>query len=83
MPNAETAEEPRFWTAKQAAHHVGIHVATLYEYCRVKPKRNGHIPSPPFRRIGKRILRFPIVEFKEWASRFDSPHQESKYKCSA
>lgn len=81
MPKPEMAEESRFWTAKQAAHHVGIHVSTLYEYCRVKS--HGRIPAPPFRRIGKRILRFPIVEFTEWANRFDSPQQESKYKCSA
>ena len=68
----------RFWTAKEAAAYVGVHVRTLYDWCNFKPgKTTGQrISIPPFRRLGRNLLRFPIDEFKEWADRFDSPQQE-------
>ena len=70
----------RFWTPKQAADYLEISVFTLYEYIRPK-RRNSHraklrTSTPPFRRLGRNVIRFPIVEFKAWAERFDHPEQE-------
>jgi hypothetical protein len=69
-----------FWTAKEAAAYVRISVETLYGYCRYKPsKKSQHrVNVPPFRRIGRNKLLFPITEFKEWTRRFDMPEQERK-----
>lgn len=70
-----SADEKQFWTAKQAAAYLMIHVATLYSWCNGKkrgsrpPKLNG--AKPPFRRFGRYCMRFPIAEFKEWAHRKD------------
>jgi len=73
-------KERRFWTAKEAADYLVIHVNTLYGYCRFKPNKTTRlrVSVPPFRRIGRNVLRFPIDEFKEWANRFDQPEQERK-----
>ena len=72
----------RFWTAKEAAEYLEISTSTLYEYIRPRPRKN--TPSklrtsvPPYRRLGRNVIRFPIKEFVEWASRFDHPEQEKK-----
>lgn len=70
----------RFWTAKEAADYLGIATSTLYEYVRFKPNESSQhrVAAPPFRRIGRNCLRFPITEFQEWANRFDVPEQERK-----
>lgn len=67
--------EKRFWTAKEAAAYLAINVRTLYGYCRCKPNGKTRIAIPPFRRIGRNVLRFPVAEFKEWTERFDNPAQ--------
>lgn len=69
-----------FWTAKEAAAYVRISVDTLYGYCRYKPSKKStvRIAIPPFRRIGRNKLLFPVAEFKEWTRRFDTPQQERK-----
>ena len=76
IPN--TNGQKRFWTAKEAAAYISVSVWTLYAMCRYKPNRKAHlrIDTPPYRRMGRNILRFPIEEFTEWASRFDVPSQE-------
>jgi excisionase family DNA binding protein len=53
----------RTWfTAKEAADHIGVHLKTLYGYIRRKRNR------PPFRRIGDLgRYRFPKDQFIEWA----------------
>lgn len=64
-PNKE-----RFWLPKEAARHLRVTVQTLYGYCR-EPQA-GNTP-PPFRRLGRNCLRFPITEFVEWAETWDQP----------
>ena len=76
-PNGN-GHEKRFWTAKEAANYVGIAVDTLYGYCRYKPSSKTRISIPPYRRIGRNVLRFPVKEFIEWTERFDTPAQERK-----
>ena len=71
-----TNGERRFWTAKEAASYLGISTQTLYDYVKFKPRSEKRVAAPPFRRIGRNTLRFPIQEFVEWANRFDSPEQE-------
>jgi len=70
----------RFWSAKEAARYLGISTGTLYGYVRFKPKTKGEhrVSAPPFRRIGRNCIKFPIAEFIEWANRFDTPAQERK-----
>lgn len=70
--------EHDFWTAKEAARYARIATRTLYNYCRYKPtKKSSHrVDVPPFRRIGRNKLLFPIDAFKEWLARFDVPSQE-------
>ena len=68
----------RFWTAKEAADYVGVNVRTLYQWCQFKPGGKQRVSIPPFRRIGRNVLRFPIAEFTEWANRFDVPAQERR-----
>lgn len=76
---ALNGQEKRFWTAKEAADYLGIATATLYSYVRYRPRpREQRQSIPPFRRIGRNVLRFPIIEFVEWANRFDMPEQEKK-----
>ena len=53
---------PRRWyTTKQAAAYLEIHVRTLYKWMR---RNRGK--KPPYRRFGKGNYRFPIEEFKAW-----------------
>jgi excisionase family DNA binding protein len=53
-----------WFTAKQAAAYIGVHVETLYLY--VRRKRN----RPPVRRFGgeRSPYRFPKEDFIEWAN---------------
>ena len=80
MNEAATNGHKRFWSAKEAADYLGIATSTLYEYVRPRPRKNQ--PSklrtsvPPYRRIGRNVLRFPVKEFIAWAERFDHPEQE-------
>ena len=61
MENGQAS--PRRWfTAKEAANYLQIHVRTLYGYV-----RKGRGRKPPFRRFGKGNYRFPVEKFKEWA----------------
>jgi hypothetical protein len=60
MPNEQ---ERWFFTAKQAAAYIGVHVETLYLY--VRRKRN----RPPVTRLSERSpYRFPKDKFIEWAN---------------
>ena len=72
----------RFWTTKEAADYLGIAQSTLYEYIREKPRRNQpsklRTSTPPYRRFGRNVIRFPILDFKAWADRFDHPEQENR-----
>lgn len=79
-PMGANGNEHAFWTAKEAAAYVRINVETLRGYCRYKPSKKSkyRIAIPPFRRIGRNKLLFPIAEFKEWTRRFDTPQQERK-----
>ncbi len=78
----QTDDGEEFWTPKEAAAYLRISTSTLYEYLRARP-RNGN-PSklrtsvPPFRRLGRNVIRFPITKFKAWAGRYDHPEQESR-----
>ena len=68
-----------FWTAKEAASYLKISTSTLYRYCRRKPDADGNpqtrllTNTPPFRRTGRNVLRFPIDEFRAWCHQYDSP----------
>ncbi len=72
----------RFWTTKEAADYLGIAQSTLYEYIRPNARRNQttklRTSTPPYRRFGRNVIRFPIIEFKAWADRFDHPEQENR-----
>ena len=60
MPNEQ---ERWFFTAKQAAAYIGVHVETLYLY--VRRKRN----RPPVTRLSERSpYRFPKDKLIEWAN---------------
>jgi excisionase family DNA binding protein len=51
-----------WFTAKEAAEHIGVHLKTLYRYIRRKRNR------PPFRRFSEQgRYRFPREQFIEWA----------------
>lgn len=67
-----------FWTAKEAARYLKISPTTLYAYCYPKKPKNSKrarvaTMPPPFRRIGRGLIRFPIAEFKAWANQLDYP----------
>jgi len=53
----------RHWfTAKEAAEYIGVHLSTLYGY--TKKRKN----KPPFTRLsGNGPYRFPKEQFIEWA----------------
>lgn len=62
MENAD--RNTRAWfTAKEAANYIGVHLETLYKYTRL---RKG---APPFVRLGNdRRYRFPKDKFTAWAN---------------
>jgi len=79
---ASTSGRRRFWTPKEAADYLEISVFTLYEYIRPQNPKSSRAKlrtsTPPFRRLSRNVIRFPITEFKAWAERFDHPEQENK-----
>jgi excisionase family DNA binding protein len=53
----------RWFTAKEAAEHIGVHLDTLYSYTRLRKNK------PPFIKLGNdRRYRFPKEEFIIWAN---------------
>ena len=53
----------QWFTAKEAAAYLGVHIETLYHY--VRRKRN----RPPVRRFSERgPYRFPREDFIRWAA---------------
>lgn len=67
----------RFWKPKQAAQYLGISVNTLYYYVRPQKKKYKNAPRligprPPFRRLSRNVIRFPIEAFKQWADRTET-----------
>lgn len=52
-----------WFTAKEAANFIGVHLETLYRYTRLRKNR------PPYIRLGNdRRYRFPREEFIRWAN---------------
>lgn len=78
----QNEDDEALWTPKEAARYLRISTSTLYEYLRARP-RNGN-PSklrtsvPPFRRLGRNVIRFPVTKFKAWVHRYDHPEQETR-----
>lgn len=71
-------EDKKWWTPKEAAAFLQIHVQTLYAFISPrKYKTNGKLlgPPPPYRRISAKVIRIPRVKFIEWAERLDTPTQ--------
>lgn len=67
----DISKDKRFWSAKEAAAYLMVSVQTLYSWCN-SPKREWRAskligPKPPFRKFARNCMRFPIVEFKQWA----------------
>ncbi len=73
---AVNGADKRFWSAKEAAAYLSVTVPTLYHWLKTgteneskksnkPPKLLG--PPPPFRRFGRKCIRFPIEEFVKWA----------------
>ncbi len=69
----------RFWNSKQAANYLNVTVQTLYAYCHGPKNGTAKLigQPPPFRRLGRNCVRFPIVEFKQWAETWDQPGAKS------
>ena len=53
----------KFYSAKEAANILGVHLWTIYNYARIKPDKGG----PPVTRLRNKILRFPKTAFNKWA----------------
>src|SRR4029077_20073486 len=67
--------EPGFWSPKEAARYLNAHVRTVYQW--VAPQQSEKArrtpidsPPPPFAKLGRRCIRFPIKEFRQWANHF-------------
>lgn len=58
-----TVRNSRHWfTAKEAADYIGVHITTLYSYTRLRKNK------PPYVKLGNdRRYRFPKDQFLEWA----------------
>ena len=57
-----------WFTAKEAAEYIGVHLDTLYSYTRLRKNK------PPFIKLGNdRRYRFPKEQFIQWAN--GSPKQ--------
>ncbi len=68
----------RFWTAKEAAAYLQVSTTTLYAWCGgYKWKKVSKLvgPKPPFKKFARNVMRFPIVEFKQWAD--NSPRKDN------
>lgn len=62
MPQASPRAGRSWFTAKEAADHIGVHLETLYKYARARKNR------PPFVRLANgRRYRFPKDQFIHWA----------------
>lgn len=55
--------ERRWFTAKEAADYIGVHVETLYSYTKL---RNNKPPCLRLRKGGR--YRFPREQFIQWAN---------------
>lgn len=61
-PASPRTSRPWF-TAKEAADYIGVHIITLYSYTKLRKNR------PPFHRLGNdRRYRFPKDQFIAWAT---------------
>jgi len=73
--NPETSRaEKRYWTVKDAARYLNVHVATVYGWITDQNKERPCKligPPPPVRRFGPNCIRLPITEFKKWADTFN------------
>ena len=58
MPNKDSAIEPRLLTAKQLAGYLSFPLSTIYAMVEQK--------QIPFRRFGKKIIRFDKKEIDRW-----------------
>ncbi len=69
METTPSARNGRSWfTAKQAADYIGVHIDTLYSYTRLRKNK------PPYVKLGNdRRYRFPREQFIQWAN--GSPKQ--------
>ena len=72
-PSTETGPvSPRngraWFTAKEAADYIGVHVETLYIYTRLRKNK-----PPYFKLAHDRRFRFPKEQFIQWAN--GSPKQ--------
>lgn len=52
-----------FYTPKQAAAILKVHLVTMYRYAKQPPQRGG----PPKRKFSSRNIRFPKRQFLVWA----------------
>lgn len=55
--------ERRWFTTKEAADYIGVHLETMYKYTRLRKNK------PPCLRLGNdRRYRFPKEQFIQWAN---------------
>jgi excisionase family DNA binding protein len=68
----ETTSTNRGWfTAKEAAQFIGVHIDTLYAYTKLRKKK------PPFFKLSRdRRYRFPKEQFIKWASGSNAAEQQ-------
>lgn len=66
-----------FWSTKEAAEYLGVTPWTLCCYIRGKgtgrgvPKLTGGLP--PYKRLSRNVIRYPIEPFKNWAHTYNIP----------
>lgn len=77
------SREPEFWHPKEAAEYLRIHVNTLYEWVSNTKSSNRRQPvllgpKPPFHRFGRKCIRFPVKELREWTKKFFVGNQKGK-----
>ena len=62
METTPARDGRRWFTAKEAAAYINVHLDTLYGYTKLRKNR------PPYIRLGNdRRYRFPKEKFIEWA----------------
>jgi excisionase family DNA binding protein len=60
---ASPRAERRWFTAKEAADYIGVHITTLYGYTKLRKNK------PPCMKLGNdRRYRFPKEQFIQWAN---------------
>ena len=63
MVQTPTRNGRSWFTAKEAADYIGVHIDTLYSYTRLRKNK------PPFTKLGNdRRFRFPKEQFVQWAN---------------